>query len=65
MINKENAFPIISSARSLSPLPLAIEHSGDPPIPNKFAKAIIIEIKGKHNPRPLIANEATSGNLPI
>ena len=57
--------PIISSASSISPRPRAIEQSGAPPIPNRLAKAIIIEISGKHSPSPPIANVATSGILPI
>ena len=65
IIKSENELPIISSARSLLPRPLAIEQRGAPPIPKRFAKAITIVIIGKVTPTPVSAILEPSEILPI
>ena len=64
-MSSTKAFPIICSASSSSPAPLAIEKSGAPPIPNRLAKAITIVIIGNANPSPVKDKVAFSGILPM
>ena len=56
-----NVFPIIFSARSSSFLPRSIEKRGAPPVPNKFAKAVTMEMMGNVSPIPVRALAAASG----
>ena len=58
-------FPIMASASSLFPRPLSMEHNGAPPIPNRFAKAITMDMMGRHSPRPVKDMVASSFNWPI
>ena len=52
-------------ASSFSPRPRAMEQSGAPPIPKRFAKAFKILMMGKVTPKPVSANVPTSGMRPI
>ena len=56
---------MISSASSLLPRPRSMEHSGAPPMPNKLANAITMEIMGRQSPRPVKASVAFSGIRPM
>ena len=57
--------PIIFSARSSSPLPLAIEQSGAPPIPNKLVTAVTNIIIGKVIPNPVKAKVEFCAKCPM
>lgn len=43
----------MASASSLLPLPLSIEHKGAPPIPNKLANAMTMDMIGRQSPSPI------------
>ena len=58
------AFPMYLWARSLSPSPLAMAKSGDPPFPNRFWNAVMIVIMGNASPIPVSANEPAPGMWP-
>ena len=45
--------PRMASASSCSPFPRWMEHRGAPPMPQRFAKPIRIEMMGRHRPRPV------------
>ena len=47
---------MISPARLLSFLPLAMEQRGAPPMPNKFANALNIVMIGNVSPSPVSAS---------
>ena len=57
--------PMMPSARSSSPLPLAMEHRGGPPVPMRLEKAVMAVITGKATPTPVRAAELAPGILPI
>ena len=59
-----NVFPMIRFAFSASPFPLSMEKSGEPPIPNKFAKAVMMVRMGKVMPTPVRASAPTPGICP-
>ena len=56
---------MMPSARSSSPLPLAMEHRGGPPVPMRLEKAVMAVITGKATPTPVRAAELAPGILPI
>ena len=43
----------------------AMEQRGEPPVPNRFAKAVTIVMTGKHSPSPASAVLPSPGILPI
>ena len=65
IISIAKEFPIIFSALLSSPLPLAIEQSGAPPMPNKLVNAVISIIIGKVMPSPVNANVEFCAKCPI
>lgn len=65
IITNRKELPIIRVASSSSPRPLAIEKRGAPPIPNRFAKAMIKVIMGRVSPRPVMDKVASFGIIPI
>ena len=52
-----------TEALTVSPAPLAMEHSGAPPIPNRLANAVIIVITGSASPIPVSASVEAWGML--
>lgn len=56
---------MILSASSKCPRPRAIEHSGEPPMPNRLAKAIMMLMIGRHRPSPVRESVAFSGSRPM
>ena len=65
MHNMENAVFIIICALFFSPIPLFIENNGEPPLPNRLAKAVIMIISGKQSPTAPSAAVQISGILAI
>lgn len=57
--------PMMASASSWFPLPRWMEHKGAPPMPNRLAKAMTMEIIGRQSPSPVSAMVAFSGMRPI
>ena len=57
--------PMISLAFSVLFLPRSMENSGEPPMPNRFAKAVTMEMMGKVSPSPVRALPAASGRRPM
>ena len=58
-------FPMIRSASSTFPRPLSMEQRGAPPMPNKLAKAITMEMMGRQRPTPVRGRLPEPGILPI
>ncbi len=58
-------FPMIASASWSFPFPRWMEHKGAPPMPNKLAKAITMDIIGRQSPSPVRAMVAFWGMRPI
>ena len=54
---------IMVSAVLSSPIPLLIENRGEPPLPNRLLKAVIMMVIGKQRPTPPRAAVPTSGIL--
>lgn len=48
----EKEFPIIAPALSGSSAPRAIENNGAPPMPNRFANAVMMVMMGSVSPDP-------------
>ena len=63
--SKAKVLPKITWALSRSPLPRWMENSGEPPMPNRLAKAVTMERMGKVSPRPVKALPAASGRRPM
>ena len=59
------AFPRMTPARALSPLPRAIENSGTPPVPNSAAKPMISVTIGNVSPTPVSAMPLPSPICPM
>ncbi len=57
--------PMIASASVSLPRPLSMEQRGAPPMPNRLAKAITMEMIGRQSPKPVRAMVASSGIRPI
>ena len=60
-----NELPMMASASWSLPRPRSMEHSGAPPMPNKLAKAMTMEMMGRQRPRPVRAMVAFSGIRPM
>ena len=59
------ALPIMDSASDVLPRPRSMEHNGAPPMPNRFANAMTMDMMGRHNPRPVSDKVACSGIMPM
>jgi len=62
---RQKELPMMSSASCSRPFPRAMEHSGAPPMPNRLAKAMTMEMMGRHSPSPVRDRVAFSGRRPI
>ena len=57
--------PISSCARFVSPRPRAMEKSDTPPVPKRFANALIIKSTGNVTPTPVSAFADAPGICPM
>ena len=53
--SRAKVFPMIFRALSRSPRPRSMENRGEPPMPNRLAKAVTMEMMGKVSPTPVRA----------
>ena len=53
--SRAKELPMMRSASSFSPLPRWMEHRGAPPMPHRLAKAMRMEMMGRHRPSPVRA----------
>ncbi len=63
--NMKNAWFMIFWAFLASSFPLAMEHRGAPPTPNRLEKAVTMVITGKHSPSPARARVPSPGIFPM
>ena len=63
--SREKVLPIICRALSRWPRPRSMENRGEPPMPNRLAKAVTMEMMGNVRPMPVRASAAALGRWPM